>query len=513
MSSNSCESEPIYLDLASESDDPSVTVMETLCMQCYEKGTTRLLLTMIEHFREVMVSSFSCPHCNYSNNSLMSTATVQDKGRKYTLKVCLPEDLSRMVVRSDKAIIKIPEVDLEVPSRADSGEITSVEGLVRRVIEGLQQDQDSRRAETPELADQIQAFVQRLTDLLQLSQPFTIELDDPTGNSYIDRRGINGLVDPQLTHKDYTRTLEVDEMLGLLALKEEDNEGKKTRLDEVKEEDEDEDSTTIPQQDDSDRLPVPNDSSSSKDTTSSLLTRSTANKEDDKRKMRPTNDTNRFASEEADALDVRTEVMQFFGTLCDSCHRPAQTNMKVTRIPHFKEVIIMATVCDHCGGRSTEIKSGSGIEPKGSRFSLRLINFPQDLGRDVVKSDTCSINIPELNLQVGGGILGGKYTTVEGLLLDIKDDLSKNPFFFGDSVEQSRKDRIKQLFEDMDKVMQGTLPATLILDDPAGNSFVGSLEDDGPDAALTVTRYERTFEQKEELGLNDMITEGYEKKD
>lgn len=75
---------------------------------------------------------------------------------------------------------------------------------------------------------------------------------------------------------------------------------------------------------------------------------------------------------------------------------------------HPQEVIIMATVCDHCGGRSTEIKSGSGIEPKGCRITLHLSDLPRDLGRDVVKSDTCSINIPELDLQVGGGILGGK---------------------------------------------------------------------------------------------------------
>lgn len=36
-------------------------------------------------------------------------------------------------------------------------------------------------------------------------------------------------------------------------------------------------------------------------------------------------------------------------------------------IPHFKEVVIMATVCDHCGHKTNEVKSGGGIEPQGTR--------------------------------------------------------------------------------------------------------------------------------------------------
>ncbi len=34
-----------------------------------------------------------------------------------------------------------------------------------------------------------------------------------------------------------------------------------------------------------------------------------------------------------------------------------------------------------------------------------------------------------------------------------------------------------------------------------------------PDPEMVVERYERTFEQNEELGLNDMKTEGYEQEE
>jgi len=53
------------------------------------------------------------------------------------------------------------------------------------------------------------------------------------------------------------------------------------------------------------------------------------------------------------------------------------------------------------------------------------------------------------------------------------------------------------LFEKLDNLTG----YTIILDDPCGNSYV--------DGALDVVRYERSFEQNEELGLNDIKTENY----
>ena len=41
--------------------------------------------------------------------------------------------------------------------------------------------------------------------------------------------------------------------------------------------------------------------------------------------------------EEEEEEDLHKEVMQF-NTLCEKCHRPAETNMKVTEIPHFKVI-------------------------------------------------------------------------------------------------------------------------------------------------------------------------------
>lgn len=55
---------------------------------------------------------------------------------------------------------------------------------------------------------------------------------------------------------------------------------------------------------------------------------------------------------------------------------------------------------------------------------------------------------------------------------------------------------------------------TIILDDPTGNSYVQALTDDGAaDPNLRITHYHRSYDQNEELGLNDMKVEGYEEEE
>jgi len=71
---------------------------------------------------------------------------------------------------------------------------------------------------------------------------------------------------------------------------------------------------------------------------------------------------------------------------------------------------------------------------------------------------------------------------------------------------------MQRFLETFDDVMNLKEVITLVLEDPAGNTYVQSLSDDDaePDGRLVVERYDRSFEDNEDLGLNDMKTEGYE---
>uniref|UniRef100_A0A8C7E1V0 ZPR1 zinc finger n=1 Tax=Naja naja TaxID=35670 RepID=A0A8C7E1V0_NAJNA len=186
------------------------------------------------------------------------------------------------------------------------------------------------------------------------------------------------------------------------------------------------------------------------------------------------------------AEDLRNEVLQF-STNCPECNAPASTNMKLVQIPHFKEVIIMATTCEACGHRTNEVKSGGGIEPLGTKMTLHVTG-PADMTRDVLKSETCMIEIPELEFELGMGALGGKFTTLEGLLKDIQALVEKNPFSLGDGSCPDRAEKLRVF----------------------GRKLQQNLYAPEEDPELCVERYERRFEQNEELGLNDMKTEGYE---
>lgn len=57
--------------------------------------------------------------------------------------------------------------------------------------------------------------------------------------------------------------------------------------------------------------------------------------------------------------------------------------------------------------------------------------------------------------------------------------------------------------------MTAEIPCTVIIDDPLSNSYIQNLYAPDPDPELSKLEYTRTFEQNEELGLNDMKTEDY----
>ena len=170
--------------------------------------------------------------------------------------------------------------------------------------------------------------------------------------------------------------------------------------------------------------------------------------------------------------------------------------MKVTNIPHFKEIVLMVTLCEKCGYKTNEIKSSGGIGEKGVRFTKK-INEEIDLAIDLVRSDTCTIAIPELELTLESSG-SGQYTTIEGLIKSIKEQLiSANPFFEGDSEEASIRIKYSELIQKLDNL----IGLTLILDDPCGNSFIEETD--------KIEHYERTNEQNDELGISDMKTENY----
>lgn len=65
------------------------------------------------------------------------------------------------------------------------------------------------------------------------------------------------------------------------------------------------------------------------------------------------------------------------------------------------------------------------------------------------------------------------------------------------------------LIEGHPQVIAAERSFTVILDDPLANSYLQNLYAPDDDPSITVETYERTFEQNEDLGLNDIKLENY----
>lgn len=55
------------------------------------------------------------------------------------------------------------------------------------------------------------------------------------------------------------------------------------------------------------------------------------------------------------------------------------------------------------------------------------------------QSDTCTIDIPELDSEFGASGLGGRFTTIEGILSAIREQILDNNAVFQDSADNETK--------------------------------------------------------------------------
>ncbi|KAG0566349.1 hypothetical protein KC19_7G057100 [Ceratodon purpureus] len=464
--------------------------IESLCMRCGENGMTRLLLTRIPHFREVVLMAFECPHCNERNNEVQFAGQLQPQGCAFTLKVPAGDSkvLNRQVVKSDVATIKVPELEFEIPPEAQRGTLSTIEGVLTRAATELQALQEERRKVDVQTAEAIDVFLTKLNACAKGEQAFTFVIDDPSGNSYIENPYAPSS-DPLLSTMFYDRTQEQQEALGFLTQSTssaEDNDGNSMAAPE---------STAVPSDHKRVKYAPAGTTKLPHGSVGALMAHQAI--------------AHGSSAQMAEAIfkySAPEEVMTFPST-CGACGVKAETRMFVTNIPYFKEVIVMASTCDVCGYKNSELKPGGRIPEKGKKISL-VIKSTRDLSRDVIKSDTASVEIPELELELSAGTLGGLVTTVEGLLSNISESLKRvHGFSVGDSAEAWKKSKWQEFDLHLQKLLRAEEQFTLVLDDALANSFIAPATDDfESDTQLTSEEYERTFEQNEDLGLNDMDT-------
>lgn len=367
---------------------------------------------------------------------------VQTQGAKYTLEVESIDDMQRQLVKSDQGILTIDTLGIEAPRE---GNLTNVEGAIQRVHEGLSNDQPARKEQAPELYEALQPLVDRLKSFLDgTGFPFTISLDDPTGNSWIAPNTLDR--GNKYRTKLYYRTHEQNEELGISA------------------------------------------------------------------------DAEAAQMEEGADSEIVDGKEYCLPAECPGCTKPCELLIKKVNIPYFKEVYLWSNVCEHCGLRSSDVKTGGEVPELGKHITL-VVKEQVDLSRDILKSDTCAVHSDELEISIQAGTLGGRFTTLEGLLTEVRDSLKGHLFDIGggggDSLETNEKAKWDRFFERLECAINGDFEKfggqfTITLSDPLANSYVQDLCAPAADPQLTIEEYKRTDEEEDDLGLKDMKTEGYE---
>lgn len=86
-------------------------------------------------------------------------------------------------------------------------------------------------------------------------------------------------------------------------------------------------------------------------------------------------------------------------SLCMACEETGQTVFMYTKIPFFKEIMISAFNCEHCGHRNSEVTFAGKLEDFGVRYEVNVINQVA-FNRTVVKSEYATIRVPECGLEL-----------------------------------------------------------------------------------------------------------------
>ncbi|GAX11043.1 zinc finger protein [Fistulifera solaris] len=202
---------------------------------------------------------------------------------------------------------------------------------------------------------------------------------------------------------------------------------------------------------------------------------------------------------------------------CPACRSgKATTTILLTKVPYFRELIIMNLCCEVCGYRNAQVSFGGSIQDKGQRITLIVRSF-EDLNRQIVKSDSATLFFPTLDFEIPPSTQPGKISTLEGILQTTVHHLTQQQaerLLSGDvdNFHRCRAviDTIQRWISRSETVSENETPGTdntsefpfdVILDDPAGNSDIENFQAPHRDPQLTHTPYRRTLQQDAVLGL------------
>ncbi|MEC8577464.1 MAG: ZPR1 zinc finger domain-containing protein [Candidatus Thermoplasmatota archaeon] len=179
---------------------------------------------------------------------------------------------------------------------------------------------------------------------------------------------------------------------------------------------------------------------------------------------------------------------------CPICSSSGNVNMiaHIDEIPYFGEHTQVTILCHDCGWRQTDFIPAEGKKAGG--WSM-VIDDEEKLRARVVRSSSCTVSVPELDLEVNPGTSSTGYVSnVEGVLHRFQEIINMVERDLSQQFLNAEGDAREELMEQMATLQNMTLtlaalggpdatPITLVLLDPHGHSMI--LHPDATERALT----------------------------
>ncbi len=152
---------------------------------------------------------------------------------------------------------------------------------------------------------------------------------------------------------------------------------------------------------------------------------------------------------------------------CPYCEREIQYLYQTENIPYFSDILIVSGRCE-CGYRHADTMILGEAEPARWEFPVR---DPEDLTVRVVRSASGRIEIPELGVAIDPGpACQGFVSNVEGVL-DRIGEVVEGVLTWAEGEERENALVLRMR---IGLAREGSLPFTLSIEDPTGNSAIVS---------------------------------------
>jgi zinc finger protein len=166
-----------------EGEQYEYQIREVRCPSCEAENAKFIThLLDIPYYEDFLMVNINCPECGYRSTDFMNT---QSKGHTiYRYHVDLESDDETKVVRATESTVSIPELGIKIEPVGDGTSwIRNIEGILDDIKEKLYitldqtDDMDTKRL--------VKQRIKTLNRMSRYQMPFTIEVDDPNGNSII----------------------------------------------------------------------------------------------------------------------------------------------------------------------------------------------------------------------------------------------------------------------------------------------------------------------------------------